>query len=215
MKLTHVSPDGDEGYPGELTVSVTYSLSADNALRLDYHATTSAPTVVNVTNHSYFNLAGEGSGTVEDHVMQVDSDRVTVLDHDQIPTGEFLEVEGTSLDFRTPRRIGDVLRDASQPQIKVGRGIDNNFVINRPSADDTTLRQAAWIIDPGSGRTMTTSTTEPAVQVYTSNSLDGALTGYSGRLYRQTDAICFETQHFPDSPNQQTFPSVVLRPGES
>ena len=214
VRLTHVSPDGNEGYPGELTVSVTYSLTTGNALRLDYHATTTKSTVVNLTNHSYFNLAGEGSGTIEDHIMQLDCDRFTPTDGDQIPTGDLAEVEGTGLDFRTARRVGDALRDASDPEIRVARGVDHNFVVNRPALDDASLVRAAWLMDPASGRVMETFTTEPGVQVYTSNSLDGSLSGYSGRLYRQTDAICFETQHFPNSPNEPSFPTVVLRPGE-
>lgn len=214
VRLTHISPDGDEGYPGELTASATYSLSADNALRLDYHATTTKPTVVNLTNHSYFNLAGEGSGTVEDHLLQLDCDQFTMTDGDQIPTGQLGEVEGTGLDFRTARRIGDALRDASDPEIRTARGVDHNFVVNRPTPDDTSLTRAAWLMDPASGRVMETWTTEPGVQVYTGNSLDGSLTGHSGRLYRQGDAVCFETQHFPNSPNEPSFPTVVLRPGE-
>ncbi|MDQ3442726.1 MAG: galactose mutarotase [Chloroflexota bacterium] len=214
VRLTHISPDGDEGYPGELTASVTYSLTSENALRLDYHATTTAPTVVNLTNHSYFNLAGEGSGTVEDHLLQLDCDQFTMTDPDQIPTGQLGTVESTGLDFRTARRVGDALRDASDPEIRTARGVDHNFVVNRPMPDDATLRRAAWLMDPASGRVMETWTTEPGVQVYTGNSLDGSLTGYSGRLYRQADAVCFETQHFPNSPNEPSFPTVVLRPGE-
>jgi aldose 1-epimerase len=214
VKLTHTSPDGDEGYPGELTVSVTYSLTPDNTLRLDYLASTTKTTVVNLTNHSYFNLAGEGSGTIEDHILQLDCDQFTPTDRDQIPTGDLAEVDGTGLDFRTARCIGDALRDASDPEIRVARGVDHNFVINRPNPDDTSLSRAAWLMDPASGRILETFTTEPGVQVYTSNSLDGSLAGYCGRLYRQTDAVCFETQHFPNSPNEPSFPTVVLRPGE-
>lgn len=213
VSLTHVSPDGDEGYPGDLTASVTYSLNSDNALRLDYHATTTAPTVVNLTNHSYFNLAGEGSGAIEDHVLKLDCDTFTPTDHDQIPTGEIASVEDTDLDFRTARRVGDALRDADDAQIRIARGIDHNFVVNRPSSDDTRLIRAAWLMEPASGRVMETFTTEPGVQAYTANSLDGSLAGHSGKLYRQTEAICFETQHFPNSPNEPSFPTVVLRPG--
>jgi aldose 1-epimerase len=215
VRLTHISPDGDEGYPGELAATVTYSLSPDGALRLDYTATTTKPTVVNLTNHSYFNLAGEGSGTVEKHILQLDCDAFTATDADQIPTGAILPVEGTGLDFRTPRALADALRDGSDPEIRVARGVDHNFVINRPSLADTSLARAAILTDPASGRAMETWTTEPGVQVYTGNSLDGSIAGYSGRLYRQTDAVCFETQHFPNSPNQPSFPTVVLRPGET
>lgn len=214
VRLTHVSPDGDEGFPGELTAAVTYSLTADNRLRLDYHATTDRPTVVNLTNHSYFNLSGEGSGTVEDHLLLLDCDQFTMTDLDQIPTGQLGVVEGTGLDFRTTRRIGDALRDGDDPEIRTARGVDHNFVVNRPTPEDTSLARAAWLMDPASGRVMETWTTEPGVQVYTGNSLDGSLTGYSGRLYRQGDAVCFETQHFPNSPNEPAFPTVVLHPGD-
>jgi len=214
VRLTHVSPDGDEGYPGELTATVTYSLTPDDRLRLDYRATTTAPTVVNLTNHSYFNLAGEGSGTIEDHLLHLDCDRFTMTDGDQIPTGQLGAVEGTGLDFRTVRRIGDALRDGRDREIRTARGIDHNFVINRTGPADTVITRVAWLMDPASGRVMETWTTEPGVQVYTGNSLDGSLAGYSGRLYRQSDAICFETQHFPNSPNEPSFPTVVLRPGE-
>ncbi|MBA2469955.1 MAG: galactose mutarotase, partial [Chloroflexia bacterium] len=175
VRLTHVSPDGDEGYPGALTASVTYSLTAGSALRLDYHATTDKPTVVNLTNHSYFNLAGEGSGTVEDHILQLDCNQFTMTDDDQIPTGQLGVVESTGLDFRTARRIGDALRDASDPEIRTARGVDHNFVVNRPTPHDTSLARAAWLLDPASGRIMETWTTEPGVQVYTGNSLDGSL----------------------------------------
>jgi aldose 1-epimerase len=215
VKLTHISPDGDEGYPGELTASVTYSLTSDGALRLDYEATTTKPTVVNLTNHSYFNLAGEGSGTVEDHILWLDCDQFTPTDQDQIPTGELASVDGTGLDFRQARSIGSALRDGSDPEIRVARGVDHNYVVRRPSPNDRSLVHVARLHHPASGRTMDTLTTEPGVQVYTSNSLDGSLTGYSGRLYRQTDAVCFETQHFPNSPNEPSFPTVVLRPGET
>jgi len=214
ITLTHVSPDGDEGYPGELTAEVTYSLTPRSELMLSYRATTTKPTVVNLTNHSYFNLAGEGSGSIEDHLLELAADSFLPNDEDQIPTGEIASVAGTSLDFTRPRRVGDALRDGSNEQIKIGRGIDQTFVVVRPSPDDTTLIQAARIVEPVSGRVMTTSTTEPGLQVYTSNSLDGSLAGFSGELYRQGDAICFETQHFPNSPNEPSFPTTVLRPGE-
>jgi aldose 1-epimerase len=213
VTLTHVSPDGDEGYPGELTAHVTYSLTSANELVLTYRAMTTKPTVINLTNHSYFNLAGEGSGTIEDHVLQLDATRFVPTDIEQLPTGEIAPVTGTALDFTAPRRIGDALRDGSDEQVRIARGIDQTFVIDRPTPDDTSLLRAAHLVDPASGRVMTTHTTEPGLQVYTGNSLDGSLAGYSGKLHRQGDAICFETQHFPDSPNQPSFPSTVLRPG--
>lgn len=215
VRLTHVSPDGDEGYPGELTASVTYSLTSNNELRLAYEATTTKPTVLNLTNHSYFTLNGEGTGTIEDHVLQVWASRITATDRDQIPTGEIVPVAGTALDFTTPRIIADALRDGTDREIRIARGVDHNYVIDRPSPDDTSLVRAARLTHPASGRVMETWTTEPGVQVYTSNSLDGALAGYSGRLYRQTDAMCFETQHFPNSPNIPSFPSTILRPGDT
>ncbi len=214
VSLTHVSPDGDEGYPGELTATVTYSLTSANELILDYRATTTRPTVVNLTNHSYFNLGGEGSGTIEDHILRLDATRFVLTDAEQLPTGAIAPVAGTALDFTSPRRIGDTLRDGADEQVRIARGVDQTFVIDRATPDDASLVRAARLVDPASGRVMTTRTTEPGVQVYTGNSLDGSLAGYSGRLYRQGDAICFETQHFPDSPNQPSFPSTVLRPGE-
>ncbi len=214
VRLTRVSPDGEEGFPGTLTATVEYRLTPDNALRLDYAVTADAPTVHNLTNHSYFNLAGEGSGTVEDHVLHVNASRFTATDERQIPTGELAEVAGTPLDYRQPHAIVDALRDASSLEIVRARGIDHNYVIDRPAGDDG-LALAARLSDPRSGRVMTVETTQPGVQVYTGNSLDGGVAGYSGQLYRQTDAVCFETQHFPDSPNQPAFPSTVIRPGET
>jgi aldose 1-epimerase len=213
VELTHVSPDGDEGYPGTLTASLTYSLSPDNALRLDYVASTDKPTVVNLTNHAYFNLAGEGSGIVDDHLLQLDSSTYTPTDQDQVTTGEIAPVEGTVFDFRTEKRIGDALRDASDPQLKLARGLDHNFVIDRPEGEPREVVSVGRLVDPASGRVMRVSSTEPGVQIYASNSLDGSIAGHSGRLYRQGDAICFETQAFPNAPNRPNFPSAVVRPG--
>lgn len=213
VKLTHVSADGDEGFPGELTATVTYSLTPDNGLRLDYTATTTKPTVHNITNHAYFNLAGESAGDVEHHILWLNATEYTPTGTDQIPTGEIARVRGTALDFTSPRPLDDAIRNGRDPQIRIARGIDHNFVIKRKKGTNE-LVKAGTLEDPASGRIMTIFTTMPGMQVYTSNSLDGSIVGYSGRLYRQSDAICFETQNFPDAPNHHEFPSSVLRPGE-
>jgi aldose 1-epimerase len=213
VKLTHVSPDGDEGFPGDLTATVTYSLTGDNGLRMNYTATTTRPTVHNLTNHSYFNLGGEASGTIEDHVLTIHATHYTPTRPDQIPTGEIAPLAGTALDFSEPRPIGDAVRDGTDEQIRIARGVDHNYLVMQEESS-AELIPAARIEDPETGRTMEVLTTMPGMQVYTGNSLDGSLTGYSGRLYRQTDAICFETQFFPNSPNHPEFPSTELRPGE-
>lgn len=213
VRFTHVSPDGDEGFPGEFTVSVTYSLTAEDGLQLDYKATTTKPTIHNLSNHSYFNLRGESSGVIDDHVLQLNATHYTPTGRNQIPTGEIAPVRTTALDFLEPKPLGSVLRSGHDSQIRIARGLDHNFVVNRQRGTND-LEKAAEIYDPISGRTMTVLTTMPAVQVYTGNNLDGSIMGYSGTLYRQSDAICFETQQFPDAPNHDEFPSAVLRPGE-
>ena len=212
LRLRLVSPDGDQGYPGTMTVEARYSLGPDADLRIDYRATTDAPTVVNLTNHAYFNLGGEGNGTVEDHLLQIFAGHVTEVDADAIPSGNLLPLAGTPLDFRQPHPIGERIR-ADHPQLLMAHGYDFNYVLDRPAAPGA-LAECARVVHPGSGRVLTAWTDQPAVQLYTGNYLDGSRLGTSGRAYRQGDGFCLETQHFPDSPNRPEFPSTLLRPGE-
>ncbi len=214
LQLSRVSPDGEEGYPGALAVSVTYTLAADNALTIHYLATTDKPTIINLTNHSYFNLAGEDAPTVYDQLLQLNADHFTPIDQHANPTGAIAPVADTPLDFTSPTPLGKNI-NAGDPQIMAGLGIDHNFVLNRPSPDDRSLILAAIAHDPASGRTLWCYTTEPGVQLYLSNFLTGSFTGTSGHAYRQGAAFTLETQHYPDSPNHPNFPSTVLRPGQT
>jgi aldose 1-epimerase len=214
LRLQFTSPDGDQGYPGELRATVTYTVTRDHAIRMDYMATTSKPTIVNLTNHTYWNLAGEGSGTIDGQRLYLNAGRYTPVDPTLIPTGAIDPVAGTPMDFRHPTAIGARNRDGFG-QLVIGRGYDHNWVLDRRDNTYTRLEVAARATDPSSGRQLTVLSTEPGIQFYGGNFLDGTLVGTSGRMYRQGDGFALETQHFPDSPNHANFPSTVLRPGQT
>jgi aldose 1-epimerase len=211
LTLRYVSADGEQGFPGELTVTVDYTLTPDGRWRIDYEAVTTRPTVVNLTQHTYFNLGGEGGGTVYDHELELAASRYTPVDARLIPTGEPEPVAGTPFDFRRGKALGRDIRDGRSRQLLYAHGIDHNFVLDKGTT--TAPEHIATFTDHASGRVMKVATTEPGVQLYTANSLDGTLVGTAGRVYRQGDAFAFETQHHPDSPNRPSFPSTVLRPG--
>lgn len=208
LTLSHTSPDGDEGYPGKIDATVTFTVTNDNALRIDYTAKTDKATPLNLTNHTYFNLGGPASGVIDDHVLQLEVDSFTPVDDTLIPTGKIAPVRGTPLDFTRPTAIGSRYNELTAEP----KGYDHNFVL-RGHGELTAL--AARVTDPKSGRVMEVYTTEPGVQLYTSNFMDGTLKGKGEVVYKQHGAFCLETQHYPDSPNHPEFPSSILKPGET
>lgn len=211
LTLEYESPDGEEGYPGNLSVKVTYLLTADNRLIVSYQATTDKATPVNLTQHTYFNLAGPDSDSILDHELMLSADHFTPIDEGLIPTGEIQPVEGTPFDFREPTAIGERI-NADNEQLTNGLGYDHNWVLSDMSA---AMRVAARVHEPGSGRVLEVITEEPGIQFYSGNFLDGSLTGKYGNAYTYRSGFCLETQHFPDSPNQPSFPSTILRPGDT
>jgi len=209
--LRHTSPDGDQGYPGTVTATVTYWLRADDSLVIDYEATTDKPTIVNLTHHSYFNLAGGKAPDILGHQLTIAAERYTPVGPTLIPTGELAVVDGTPFDFRTPHAIGERI-DVDDPQLANGKGYDHNWAIGRVSPEPA---RVARVVEPTTGRTLEVESTEPGLQFYSGNFLDGTITGKGGRVYGHRSGFCLEPQHYPDSPNQSGFPSPVLRPGET
>ena len=211
VKLSYFSEDGEEGYPGNLSATVLYTLTEDNSIVIDYSATTDAPTVVNLTNHAYFNLKDAGASDILGHELQIQAENITPVDETLIPTGELMSVEGSAFDFRTATAIGARI-DAEEEQIEFGGGYDHNYVFARSGEG---LEKLITVYEPTTGRVMEVLTTQPGVQFYSGNFLDGSVTGRTGTVYNKRAAICLETQHYPDSPNQPNFPSTRLDPGQT
>jgi aldose 1-epimerase len=209
LELAYVSKDGEEGYPGTLSARVSYTVTPDNELKIEYSATTDRATIINLTNHSYFNLAGAGSGDILKHQVTIHADSFTPVDRGSIPTGEIKPVKGTPFDFTSPHAIGERIGQ-NDPQLQYGKGYDHNYVLR---SGNGSLAKAAEVYDPESGRVMEVWTTEPGVQFYTGNNLPDSLKGKDGKTYVRRGALCLETQHYPDSPNRANFPTTELKPG--
>ena len=210
----YLSPNGEEGYPGNVDVRVTYMLTPRDELVVDYTATTDKATPLNLSQHSYWNLHGDGKGDILDHILTLDASAYTPVDSTLIPTGQITAVAGTPFDFRSPTVIGARIEQPNK-QLRFGKGYDHNWVLDRPAGGGTALVRAAGLVDSTSGRTLEISTSEPGIQFYSGNFLDGTITGKHGVVYGHRAALCLETQHFPDSPNHPNFPSTILRPGET
>ncbi|MDT0677900.1 aldose epimerase family protein [Autumnicola musiva] len=214
LEFTRTSPDGEEGYPGNLKVKVHYELTNENELKINYYATTDKPTPVNLTHHSFFNLSGAGNGSINNHKLMINADAFTPIDEGLIPTGELKKVTNTPFDFRELKSIGKDLDTTANEQLRRAKGYDHNFVLNNKSLGSNEIILAARVVEPMSGRTMEVFTNEPGLQFYGGNFLNGKTKGKSGKPYDFRGAFCLETQHFPDSPNQDNFPSTILKPDE-